>query len=154
MEAVTSITRATRRVSTPRDSALRSPKERRLRSREKNMVMKNPTPTRAQVIDTSAQVRETKLPINQKMITATCSSARYLMKLSPAARIAATMMPERIRLLDEIPPPAEERKTTIARVATAPIKAKTGTAETPIRATSKSRATAAPKAAPADTPRV
>ena len=39
--------------------------------------------------------------MSQKMMTETCSSAMYFMKLMPADRIAATMMPERIRLLEE-----------------------------------------------------
>ena len=52
---------------------------------------------------------EPKLPISQKMITLTCSSTMYLIKLTPADRMAETMIPDRIRLLEESPALEEAR---------------------------------------------
>ena len=77
---------------------------------------------------TSSQVRELKLPRSQKIITLTCSSATYLMKLIPADRIVATMIPDRMRLLEAIRPSKEEMERTKSRVSRAPTKAKSGTA--------------------------
>ena len=76
---------------------------------------------------TSVQVREAKLPISQKIMTPTCSSARYFRKLIPADRIAATIMPDRTRLVDDNPPLPDARKTTSNNVPAAPTNAKSGT---------------------------
>ncbi len=54
-------------------------------------------------MEKSAHVFEAKLPINQKIITETCSLAINFKKLIPAERIAATIIPDKIRLLDESP---------------------------------------------------
>jgi hypothetical protein len=62
------------------------------------MKTKKPNNININVRPTSLQVFEPKLPINQKMMTATCSSATYFKKLMPADKMAATIMPERIRL--------------------------------------------------------
>ena len=83
--------------------------------------------TNPRVKNTSVHVLEPKLPINQKMMTDTCSSAIYFKKLMPADKIAATIIPDRIRLLDEIPPPEADRYMTKPRVKAAPINAKRGT---------------------------
>ena len=65
-----------------------------------------------------------KLPMSQKIITETRSSAAYFKKLNPAESIAATIIPERIRLLDEYPPAVPpDRYSTTANVITAPAKA-------------------------------
>ncbi len=50
-----------------------------------------------------AQVLDAKLPISQKIITETCSLAMNFKKLIPAERMAATIIPDKIRLLDESP---------------------------------------------------
>ena len=50
---------------------------------------------------TSVQVAPAKLPMSQNIMTATCSSARYLQKLIPADKIAETMIPERIKCVDD-----------------------------------------------------
>jgi hypothetical protein len=72
-------------------------------------MTKNPRHKNKDVIKTSAHVLEAKLPISQKIIIETCSSATYFKKLIPADKIAATIIPERIRLLDDKPPLADER---------------------------------------------
>jgi len=78
--------------------------------------------------------------------------------------MAATIMPERIRLLEESPERVAElfdeaRKITKKSVAMAPANAKTGTEQDEMPANAKRLilnkiAIEAPKAAPADTPRV
>ncbi len=72
-------------------------------------MIKNPRHKNEDVIKTSAHVLEAKLPISQKMIIETCSSATCFKKLIPADKMAATMIPERIRLLEEKPPLEDER---------------------------------------------
>lgn len=159
MDAVTRRIRVTLFVCTPREEAVRLPREIRLRSRAKNIIIKNPPHKNNNVIITSAHVFETKLPISQKMIIETCSSATYFKKLIPADKMAATIIPERIRLFEEKPPLADERYTTKNRVPIAPMKAKAGTEQAPRKILSKrtilkKNARQAPKAAPADTPSV
>ncbi len=101
-EAVTRRMTLTLLVSTPREAADRSPSDMTFRSRAKKTKTKNPRDTKKRVKKTSTQVFDPKLPINQKIMMETCSSATYLMKLIPADKMAATMIPERIRLLEEI----------------------------------------------------
>ena len=75
----------------------------------------------------------------------------------PADSMAAIMMPERIRLFEDSPgvfcPDEWLRKRTKNRVAKAPVKANKGTETIAAERLSKI-AMLAPKAAPADTPRV
>ena len=108
-DAVTSRKMVTFLVSTPRDDAVRFPNDNRFISRAKNMKAKKPIKINEKVRPTSVQVFEPKLPINQKMMTETCSSAMYFSKLIPADKIAATMIPESIKLFEEKPPLEEER---------------------------------------------
>ena len=108
-DAVTSRKMVVLLVSTPSDDAVRCPNDSRFMSREKNIKVKKPIRINRNVIPTSLQVFDPKLPINQKMMTATCSSATYFKKLIPADKMAATMIPERIRLFDESPPLEDER---------------------------------------------
>jgi hypothetical protein len=103
---------------------------------------------------TSVHVLDAKLPISQKIMIETCSSAIYFKKLMPADRIAATMIPDRIRLLEEYPPPDDERYRTNIRVLMAPTNASRGTDQVLIKLMLSKMASEAPKAAPADTPRV
>ncbi len=154
IEAVIKSARVTFLVSTPNEDAVRSPRDIRFKSRAKNIKIKKPQPTNKNVRPTSAQVLDPKLPINQKMITATCSSAIYFKKLMPADNMAATMIPERIKLVEETPPPEADRYMTKNKVVTAPIKAKSGTEAVPMNPIFNKMAKEAPKAAPAETPRV
>ena len=80
--------------------------------------------TKLKVSSTSAQVLELKLPISQKIITATCSSATYFRKLMPADKMAATIIPDKIRLFEDSPLPLDERYMTKSKVAAAPQKSK------------------------------
>ena len=66
-------------------------------------------PTSGNISNTSIQVLDPKLPMSQKIITATCSSAIYFKKLMPAESMAATMMPDKIKLFEETPPLDDER---------------------------------------------
>src|SRR5210317_1413094 len=126
-DAVTSRKMVTFLVSTPREDAVRFPNAIRFKSRAKNMKAKKPNNINIKVRPTSVQVFEPKLPINQKMMTATCSSATYFKKLMPADKMAATIMPDRIRLFEESPPLEDERYTTNNNVTAAPTKANNGT---------------------------
>ena len=63
--------------------------------------MKKPIQTMVVTSPTSVQVLEPKLPISQKIMTATCSSATYFKKLMPADKMAATMMPDNIKLFED-----------------------------------------------------
>ena len=153
-EAVTRRKMVTFLVSTPSDDAVRFPKDIRFISRAKNMKAKKPIKTNKKVRPTSVQVFDPKLPINQKMMTATCSSATYFRKLIPADKIAATMMPERIRLFEESPPLEDERYITNNNVTVAPTNANKGTEYDHIIPKLNKIASYAPKAAPADTPSV
>jgi len=111
----------------PNELADRSPRDMIFRSRAKNRQIKKPAKTQTQLKETSAQVLEAKLPINQKMMMETCSSAMYLRKLIPADKMAATIIPDSIKLLEDISPLKEERDITATRVPTAPQNAKIGT---------------------------
>ena len=95
------------------------------------MAIKNPKNKKTVTISTLAQVLEAKLPMSQKIITDTCSLAMNFKKLIPAERIAATMIPDRIRLLEvrllELCLDEPDRKITKNRVAQAPTKANRGT---------------------------
>ena len=73
------------------------------------MKTARPMPINSSSRLTSVQVLEPKLPINQNIMTETCSSAIYFNKLIPADKIAATMIPERIRLLEDNPPLEADR---------------------------------------------
>lgn len=156
-EPVTSSINVTFLVSTPRLVADLSPRETRFKSLAKNMAVTKPPPRKSSVSTTSNQVLEAKLPMSQKIITATCSSAVYLRKLIPAERMAPTIMPERIRVLEEREAeeffPVYERYITKSRVRQAPAKANSGT-ETIAAPRLKRIAIQAPKAAPAETPSV
>jgi hypothetical protein len=142
-------------VSTPREAADLSPNEMISKSREKKKQTAKPIDTNRKVNNTSAHVFEPKLPINQKIIIETCSSAKYFTKLMPADKTAATIIPANMRLTGDIRPSEVDRNITAKRVETAPIKANKGTEYTPKKAAmSKSSTREAPKAAPADTPSV
>ena len=95
-------------MSTPSEAAIWGPSDIRFISRAKTRKTPSPAAVLAPASATSPQLLEAKLPISQKMMTATCSSATYFRKLMPAERIEATMMPERIRLLEDSPS-ADER---------------------------------------------
>jgi len=101
-EAVTRSITLTLFVSIPREPAERSPNDIIFRSRAKNRQIENPINTKIKVKKTSAQVFEPKLPINQKIIMETCSSATYFKKLIPADNIAATIMPDNMRLWEDV----------------------------------------------------
>jgi hypothetical protein len=103
---------------------------------------------------TPFHVLDAKLPISQKIIIATCSSARYFKKLMPAERIAPTMTPERISVWAEIWPLKVESLITIKRVTMAPINAKSGVEKRPSSEMFARSASEAPKAAPLEIPRV
>lgn len=119
--------------------------------------MQNPINRQTWTAITWDQVREAKLPISQKIITETCSFAINFKKLIPADNIAATIIPDKIKLLDDNPPIGVEdeydKKITKNRVAPAPAKAKSGT-DTVAAARFNNMAILAPKAAPAETPNV
>jgi len=51
----------------------------------------------------SNHVFEAKLPSNQEIITDTCSLEINFKKLIPAERIAPTIIPDKIKLLDDNP---------------------------------------------------
>jgi len=89
--------------STPRLDADFAPREIRLRSLAKNMEIKNPAIRKIMMVATLSHVLEAKLPISQKMMTDTCSLAMNFKKLIPAERMAATITPDKIRLLEERP---------------------------------------------------
>ena len=110
--------------------------------------------TKAKVKITSAHVAALKLPMSQNIIKETCSSAIYLMKLMPADKIAETIIPDKMRLFDEIPPLPEDKYITKNRVKTAHIKANRETENTVPVIMVKRIARDAPKAAPVDTPSV
>ncbi len=105
----------------------------------------------------SNHVFEAKLPMSQKIITETCSLAINFKKLMPADRIAPTIIPDKIRLLDDNPAigffEEKDKNITTNKVAQAPIKANMGT-ETYAAPKFNKIAIHAPKAAPAETPRV
>ena len=67
------------------------------------MAMLAPRTKKTNTAQKLDQVLEAKLPMSQKMMTETWSLARNLRKLIPADKIAATMIPDRIRLLEENP---------------------------------------------------
>jgi len=153
-EALTSIVIDNLAGDTPSEAAVRLPMANKLRSRPKNKAMANPAPTTATTMPTSVQVLEAKLPINQKMMMPTSSPAIYLMKLTPADRMAATMMPERIRLAEDRSPLLAVSQITTINVPTAPANANNGSDQALITARFIHNAMAAPKAAPDETPRV
>lgn len=89
--------------STPRLVADLGPSEIRFKSLAKNMDMKSPITRKVKTTIKLDQVFDAKLPISQKIITETCSLAMNFRKLIPAERIEATMIPDKIRLLEESP---------------------------------------------------
>ena len=103
------------------------------------------------------QVAPARLPMSQKMMMPTCSSARNLRKPMAADRMALTITPARIRLVELRLRSPLARKSTTARVATPPAKANTGT-DTPTGSIRpkicRTITSEAPKAAPVLIPRV
>jgi len=114
-------------VSTPKEAADRSPNDIIFRSRAKKRQIKKPMDTNTKVKSTSVHVLEPKLPINQNIIIETCSSAIYFIKLMPADNIAATIIPDNIRLWEDALPLKEDKNITANSVPDAPINANNGT---------------------------
>lgn len=156
-DPTTSSIKVTAFVLTPRLDADLSPREIRLRSLAKKRVVINPAARKTRIRHASNHVLDAKLPMSQKIIMETCSSAVYFKKLIPAERMAPTMIPDNIRLLEESFPkgffPEEEKYITKKRVKHAPVKAKSGT-ETIAMPKFKKIAMQAPNAAPAEIPKV
>ncbi len=156
-EPVTRSINVTILVFTPRLDADRSPREIRLRSLAKKSVIMKPATRKISIRHVSNHVLDAKLPISQKIMTETCSSAEYFKKLIPAESMAPTMIPDKIRLLEDSLPmdflPEEEKKITKKSVEHAPVKAKSGT-ETIAIPKFKKIAIQAPNAAPAEIPSV
>jgi len=117
----------TRFVSIPKEEADLSPNDIIFKSRAKKTDTTSPIETNKKVKKTSDQILEPKLPISQKIIIETCSSATYLIKLIPADKIAATIKPDNIKLVEDILPLEDDRTSTAPRVVTPPINAKKGT---------------------------
>ncbi len=157
IDPVTNKIKVTFLVSTPRLEADLGPREIKFKSLANKSAITKPIIVKIQVIETSIHVFEAKLPISQNIITETCSSAMYFKKLIPAESIAATIIPDKIRLLDERVTaeflPEYERNITKKSVRHAPAKANKGT-DTNEAPRFKIIAAQAPKAAPADTPKV
>ena len=156
-EPVTSKITTTFLISTPRLDAAFSPRDIRFKSLAKRIDIKKPIVKKLETTMASIHVFDAKLPISQKIITETCSSAIYFKKLMPADKIAAIIIPDKIRLFEEKFKPAllEEpaRKITRIRVEIAPTNANKGIETKKVPRFNKI-AMHAPKAAPAETPRV
>lgn len=119
--------------------------------------MSNAGRVKEKVRRTSLQDFPTRLPISQKIMTPTCSLAKYLIKPIPADKIAETMTPARIKVLDESLSSGAASEKTMARVAIAPKKAKSGIENqkgNDMPKIVKMNAREAPKAAPEEIPSV
>ena len=101
MEPVISRIIITFLISTPRLEAAFSPRDIRFKSLAKRIDIKKPIVKKLETARTSIHVFDAKLPMSQKIITETCSSAMYFKKLMPADNIAAIIMPDKIRLFEE-----------------------------------------------------
>ena len=101
IEPVTSKMMVTFFKSTPRLVADLAPSEIKFKSRAKNIAIKNPIIRKIRTAEKSSHVLDAKLSISQNIMTETCSLAMNFKKLIPAESMAATMIPDRIRLLDE-----------------------------------------------------
>ena len=156
-EPVTSKITTTFFISTPRLDAAFSPRDIRFKSLAKRIDIKKPIVKKLETAIASIHVFDAKLPMSQKMITETCSSAMYFKKLIPADKIAAIIIPDKIKLFEEKFEPVlleePERKITRIRVEMAPTNANKGI-ETKNAPRFNKIAMHAPNAAPAETPRV
>jgi formate dehydrogenase major subunit len=89
----------------------------------------------------------------QKILDDEYANPEFLKSLKGYEKLA-TIIPESIRLFDDVLPSDDAIKITATRVTSAPAKANTGTVYKPKNIISERRAIAAPKAAPADIPSV